>query len=61
MKQGNENVSGLNMAHFNIENFKEIVEKEFNVELLIINDYLEHVSAMEDLRTRYQHNTYEIE
>ncbi|WP_313043684.1 P-loop NTPase fold protein [Acinetobacter sp.] len=61
MKQGNENVSSLNMAHFNIENFKEIVEKEFNVELLIINDYLEHVSAMEDLRTRYQHNTYEIE
>ena len=61
MQSGSENLAGINMAHFNIDEFIEIIEQKLNVKPLLINDYFKELSRIEQLRVKYNNERYMLE
>ncbi len=58
MKDGNENISGIDMTRLEIDILNELVESKFNIQIPIISEYLQQVSELEVLRARYNDRDY---
>ena len=60
MQSGSENISGISMGNFNIEEFIHIVKENFNITPLVIIEYLREVRDLEKLRANTNNENYQV-
>lgn len=61
MQRGSGNISGINMVHFNIEEFINIVKQNFNIKPFVIIEYLREVGNLEKLNENTNNESYKVE
>ncbi|MFI8034938.1 P-loop NTPase fold protein [Acinetobacter sp. ABJ_C3_5] len=61
MQRGSENISGFPIANFNAEEFVEIVQHNFNIQPVVIIEYLKEICALEKLRMHGSNENYQSE